>query len=196
MEEKIKSVMNNSSDVVQLVRQFLRIDTSNPPGNEEKAVLFLIDPDHFFLRKPHLLCHPFDWIGDVAPKCSNHAGPGTCFKEACICYRRDRLRCEQSPRALFPCGPKRGEPCHCVYGHTPRTSRTGRSRVKFSGAGRPECHQLGTIDPLGPAEFRQRMVDLILPRIDAPGDGLGGQFLRRRFKCCLEPENDEAVRVE
>jgi acetylornithine deacetylase/succinyl-diaminopimelate desuccinylase-like protein len=41
MEEKIKSVMNNSSDVVQLVRQFLRIDTSNPPGNEEKAVLFL-----------------------------------------------------------------------------------------------------------------------------------------------------------
>jgi acetylornithine deacetylase/succinyl-diaminopimelate desuccinylase-like protein len=41
MEEKIKPVMNNSSDVVQLVRQFLRIDTSNPPGNEERAVLFL-----------------------------------------------------------------------------------------------------------------------------------------------------------
>jgi acetylornithine deacetylase/succinyl-diaminopimelate desuccinylase-like protein len=33
--------MNNNDDVVQLVRQFLRIDTSNPPGNEEKAVLFL-----------------------------------------------------------------------------------------------------------------------------------------------------------
>ena len=33
--------MNNNNDVVQLVRQFLRIDTSNPPGNEEKAVLFL-----------------------------------------------------------------------------------------------------------------------------------------------------------
>jgi len=33
--------MNNNDDVTQLVRQFLRIDTSNPPGNEEKAVLFL-----------------------------------------------------------------------------------------------------------------------------------------------------------
>lgn len=33
--------MNSNGDVVQLVRQFLRIDTSNPPGNEEKAVLFL-----------------------------------------------------------------------------------------------------------------------------------------------------------
>jgi acetylornithine deacetylase/succinyl-diaminopimelate desuccinylase-like protein len=34
-------VMDNNDDVIQLVRQFLRIDTSNPPGNEEKAVLFL-----------------------------------------------------------------------------------------------------------------------------------------------------------
>ena len=33
--------MNSNSAVVQLVRQFLRIDTSNPPGNEEKAALFL-----------------------------------------------------------------------------------------------------------------------------------------------------------
>ena len=33
--------MSSNDDVVQLVRQFLRIDTSNPPGNEEKAVLFL-----------------------------------------------------------------------------------------------------------------------------------------------------------
>jgi acetylornithine deacetylase/succinyl-diaminopimelate desuccinylase-like protein len=33
--------MNSKMDVIQLVRQFLRIDTSNPPGNEEKAVLFL-----------------------------------------------------------------------------------------------------------------------------------------------------------
>jgi acetylornithine deacetylase/succinyl-diaminopimelate desuccinylase-like protein len=41
MEEKIEPGMNNNNDVVQLVRQFLRIDTSNPPGNEEKAALFL-----------------------------------------------------------------------------------------------------------------------------------------------------------
>jgi acetylornithine deacetylase/succinyl-diaminopimelate desuccinylase-like protein len=33
--------MSSNDDVVQLVRQFLRIDTSNPPGNEEKAVFFL-----------------------------------------------------------------------------------------------------------------------------------------------------------
>jgi acetylornithine deacetylase/succinyl-diaminopimelate desuccinylase-like protein len=41
MEEKIEPGMNNNNDVVQLVRQFLRINTSNPPGNEEKAALFL-----------------------------------------------------------------------------------------------------------------------------------------------------------
>ena len=33
--------MNSNGDIVQLTRQFLRIDTSNPPGNEEKAVIFL-----------------------------------------------------------------------------------------------------------------------------------------------------------
>jgi acetylornithine deacetylase/succinyl-diaminopimelate desuccinylase-like protein len=41
MEEKIEPGMNNNNDVVQLVRQFLRINTTNPPGNEEKAALFL-----------------------------------------------------------------------------------------------------------------------------------------------------------
>jgi acetylornithine deacetylase/succinyl-diaminopimelate desuccinylase-like protein len=40
-KEKTGPVMNSNGDVVQFVRQFLRIDTSNPPGNEEKAVLFL-----------------------------------------------------------------------------------------------------------------------------------------------------------
>jgi acetylornithine deacetylase/succinyl-diaminopimelate desuccinylase-like protein len=39
--EKTGSLMNNNDEVVQLVRRFLRIDTSNPPGDEEKAVLFL-----------------------------------------------------------------------------------------------------------------------------------------------------------
>ena len=33
--------MNSNIDAVRLVRQFLRIDTTNPPGNEEKAALFL-----------------------------------------------------------------------------------------------------------------------------------------------------------
>ncbi len=33
--------MSLNDDVIQLVRQFLRIDTTNPPGNEEKAILFL-----------------------------------------------------------------------------------------------------------------------------------------------------------
>jgi len=40
-EEKIRPVMNSNNDTVDLVRQFLRINTTNPPGNEEKAVLFL-----------------------------------------------------------------------------------------------------------------------------------------------------------
>ncbi|HVN97677.1 MAG TPA: M20/M25/M40 family metallo-hydrolase [Syntrophorhabdaceae bacterium] len=33
--------MNHDHDIVQLTRQFLRINTTNPPGNEEEAVLFL-----------------------------------------------------------------------------------------------------------------------------------------------------------
>ncbi len=33
--------MNNNNDTVDLVRQFLRINTTNPPGNEEKAVIYL-----------------------------------------------------------------------------------------------------------------------------------------------------------
>lgn len=40
-KERIEPVMGNNDVVVHLVRQFLRIDTSNPPGNEEKAALFL-----------------------------------------------------------------------------------------------------------------------------------------------------------
>ena len=35
--------MNNKYNAVQIGRQFLRINTSNPPGNEEKAILFLED---------------------------------------------------------------------------------------------------------------------------------------------------------
>lgn len=33
--------MNSNDDTVDLVRQFLRINTTNPPGNEEKAVIYL-----------------------------------------------------------------------------------------------------------------------------------------------------------
>lgn len=47
--------MNNKYNAVQIVRQFLRINTSNPPGNEEKALLFLED----ILKKETINCQIF-----------------------------------------------------------------------------------------------------------------------------------------
>ncbi len=48
-------VMNDSLDAIQIVRQFIRIDTSNPPGNEEEAILFLED----ILKKEGIKCQIF-----------------------------------------------------------------------------------------------------------------------------------------
>lgn len=47
--------MNNKYDAVQIVRDFLRINTTNPPGNEEEAIYFLED----LLRNENIECRIF-----------------------------------------------------------------------------------------------------------------------------------------
>ncbi len=47
--------MNNKYDAVQIVRQFLRINTTNPPGNEEKAIVFIEN----ILKKEEIKCQVF-----------------------------------------------------------------------------------------------------------------------------------------
>lgn len=42
-KERIEYIMKTFDDSVELIRNFMRINTSNPPGNEEDAVLFLED---------------------------------------------------------------------------------------------------------------------------------------------------------
>lgn len=44
--------MSNSREIITCVRDFLRINTSNPPGNEEEAILFLED----ILKKSGMQC--------------------------------------------------------------------------------------------------------------------------------------------
>jgi acetylornithine deacetylase/succinyl-diaminopimelate desuccinylase-like protein len=41
MQEKTGCIMIKIDIAVEMLREFIRIDTSNPPGNEEKAILFL-----------------------------------------------------------------------------------------------------------------------------------------------------------
>jgi acetylornithine deacetylase/succinyl-diaminopimelate desuccinylase-like protein len=40
-QEKTGFIMTNIDIATEMLREFIRIDTSNPPGNEEKAILFL-----------------------------------------------------------------------------------------------------------------------------------------------------------
>lgn len=49
--------MNNKNtyDAVKIVRQFLRINTTNPPGNEEEAIVFIED----ILKKVEIECKVF-----------------------------------------------------------------------------------------------------------------------------------------
>ncbi len=62
-EGKIGYFMNELDRAVDLLREFIRIDTTNPPGNEEEAVRFLDE----YLDKAGMPTEVFH----VAPKRAN-----------------------------------------------------------------------------------------------------------------------------